>query len=140
MQILVTRKPVCTSACPFVRGPFADGEYRCSICPSHVCKSPIVCPYLKEYEASEEHTRITPNEYQKHALTTQNPCVLEDLRVVEGVMGLAGEADGFVAQHPLFTEMTRDIFCPPLHTNNSYLKSSFDFTNCLSPHISHSYV
>lgn len=92
MQILVTKKPVCTSACPFVRGPFADGEYRCSICPSHTCKSPIVCPYLKEYEASEEHTRITPNEYQKRALTTQNPCVLEDLRIVEGVMGLAGEA------------------------------------------------
>ena len=92
MQILVTKKPVCTSACPFGRGPFADGEYRCSICPSHTCKSPIVCPYLKEYEASEEHTRITPNEYQKRALTTQNPCVLEDLRIVEGVMGLAGEA------------------------------------------------
>ena len=92
MQILVTKKPVCTSACPFVRGPFADGEYRCSICPSYTCKSPVVCPYLKEYEASEEHTRITPNEYQKQALTTQNPDVLKDLKIVEGVMGLAGEA------------------------------------------------
>ena len=92
MQILVTKKPVCASACPFVRGPFADGEYRCSICPSHICKSPVVCPYLKEYEASEEHTRIAPNEYQKQALTTQNPDVLKDLKIVEGVMGLAGEA------------------------------------------------
>ena len=61
MQILVTKKPVCTSACPFVRGPFADGEYRCSICPSHTCKSPIVCPYLKEHEA------YTYRELMEHA-------------------------------------------------------------------------
>ena len=92
MQILVTEKPLGVAMCPFSRGPFSDCDYHCSIDPSYVCKSPLVCPYLKECKTSEEHTRITPNEYQEQALRTQNPLVMEDLRIVEGVMGLAGEA------------------------------------------------
>lgn len=93
MQILVTEKPLGVAMCPFSRGPFTNCDYRCSINPDYICKSPLVCPYLKEYKTStEEHTRITPNEYQKQALTTQNPDVLKDLKIVEGVMGLAGEA------------------------------------------------
>lgn len=92
MQILVTEKPLGVAMCPFSRGPFSNCDYRCSINPDYICKSPLVCPYLKEYKTSEEHTRITPNEYQEQALRTQNPLVMEDLRIVEGVMGLAGEA------------------------------------------------
>lgn len=35
---------------------------------------------------------MTVNEYQLKALRTRNPMVLDELRIVEGVMGLAGEA------------------------------------------------
>ena len=35
---------------------------------------------------------MTANEYQKAAMKTQNPMVLEELQIIEGVMGLAGEA------------------------------------------------
>lgn len=91
MNIYVDEMPNTISDCPFSRCLTMQNRFICTLGDGCVqCNGVSLCPFLKVGRSNTK--RMLVNDYQAAALTTANPDTPSDLRIVEGVMGLAGEA------------------------------------------------
>lgn len=91
MNLYVDEMPNTVADCLFSRAMLASSEYVCTLgngC--YRCSGVMNCPNLKILR--DRKPCIGGNAYQQAALRTVNPDTYEDLRIVEGVMGLAGES------------------------------------------------